>query len=85
LSLVGRNFIREHNEKKEHVAMTSQKPLVHTVQSVTFEADRLILKVDGRTYFCPLSSMAPRLHQASQEARLTYIGRCWTWSCPLTD
>ena len=45
---------------------------IHEVNSVQFEADKLILKVDGETHSFELAEISERLAQATPEQRSIY-------------
>jgi hypothetical protein len=44
----------------------------HTVESIAFEADWMILAVDGQIYRLPLAQVSERLAQASETDRKIY-------------
>lgn len=44
----------------------------HTVQSLTFDQENMILTVDGSTYYIPINQASKRLAQATEAERKLY-------------
>lgn len=44
----------------------------HTVQSLTFDQEAMILSVDGSTYYIPINQASKRLAQATEAERKLY-------------
>jgi hypothetical protein len=44
----------------------------HTVQSLTFDQDNMILRVDGLTYSIPINQASEKLTQATEVERRLY-------------